>query len=231
MEEEVSRILSLSCLFAPPLWRRMSLGPSLSHTSPSSVIEADVSRILSLSRSSASVMEDDVSRILSLSCLFAPPLWRRMTPGTSYHHASPSSVLEEDISRNLSPSTSPSSVMEADVSRILSPSHLFVLRYGGGCLQDPLTITPLRPPLWRRMSPGSSHRHDSSSSAMEVDVSRILSPSRLFILCYGGGCLQVPLTVTPFRPPLWRRMSPGSSHRRASLSSGIPDCFPSYTRS
>jgi hypothetical protein len=90
---------------------------------------------------------------------------------------------------------------------ILSPSRLSVLRYEGGCLQDPLPGTPLRPPLWRRMSPGSSHCHTSLSSVMDEDITRILSPSRLFVLRYGGGCLQDPLTVTPLCPPVFRTAS------------------------
>ncbi len=302
MEEDVSRILSPSRLFAlhyrhvclqvplsakplsPPLWRRMSPGSSFCYASPSSVMEEDVSRILSLSclsvlRYGGGCLQDPLS-----STPLRPPLWRRMSPGFSHRHASSSFVIDEGITRILSPPcpsvlryrggclqdplnvmplrpplwrrmspwsshrhASPSSVNKDDVSRILSLSRLSVLRYGGGGLQDPLsitpfhprqlrrmspgslTVTPLCPPLWRRISPGFSHSHASSSSVMEEDVSKILSLSRLFVLRYGGGCLQDSLTVTPLRPLLLRRMSPGSSHRHASLSAGIPDCFPSYT--
>jgi hypothetical protein len=93
--------------------------------------------------------------------------------GSSHHHTSLSSVMDEDITRILSPHRLPSSITEEDVSRILSMSRLFVLRYGGRCLQDPLSVTPLCPPLYRRISPGSTHRHPSPSSVMEEDVSRI----------------------------------------------------------
>jgi len=104
-----------------------------------------------------------------------------MSPGSSHRHASPSFVMKEEDGS----SHHHTSVMDEDITRILSPT------------------TPLRPPLWRRMSPRHSHRHASSSSVMEEDVSKTLSPSRLFVLCYGGGCLQDPLTVTPLCPPVF----------------------------
>jgi hypothetical protein len=150
-----------------------------------------------------------------------------MSPGSSHHHASSPSIIDKDV------------------SRILFLLRLSVLHYGGGFLQDPLSATPLRPPLWRRMSKGSSHHHTSPPSViyesvssilfllrlsvlcvMEEDVSRILSLSGLSVLCCGEGCLQDPLTVTPLRPPLWKRMSPGSSYRQASLSSVIRTMSP-----
>jgi hypothetical protein len=215
----------------------MSPGSSHHHASLSSVMDEDITRIISPSRLSvlryrggflqdpliAMPLRPPLWRRMSPDPLTVmplhPPLWRRMSPGFSHRHASLSSIMKEDV------------------SRILSPSRLFVLCSGGECLQDPLTITPLRPPLWMRISPGSSHRHASSSSVreedspgssqchassssiMEKDVSMILSPSRLSVLSYGGGGLQDPLSVTPFHPRQLRRMSPGSSHRHASLSS------------
>jgi hypothetical protein len=217
----------------------MSPRCSLCQASPSSVMEEDVSRIPLCHASPSSVVEKDVYRILFLSGFSILRYERRMSPGSSLCHASPSSVacgggcLQDSVTvaplcpplwRRMSPGsshshTSPSSIMEEDVSRILSLSRLSVLHYGGGCLQDPLTVTPLLPPLWRTMFPGSSHRHTSQSSVMKEDVSRILSLSRLSVLRYGGGCLQDPLTITPLGPPLWMRISPGSSHHHAPPSS------------
>jgi hypothetical protein len=143
----------LTITLRPPLKKWKSPRSCLSRSSPSSVIG-----------------EGCLKDLLSVMPLH-PLLWRRISPGSSLCHASPSSATKEDVSR-----------MEEDVSRILFlPSHS-VLRYGGRCL----TVTPLHPPLWRRMSSGSPLCHFSPSSVMEDDVSRILSLSRLSILHYGG---------------------------------------------
>jgi hypothetical protein len=114
---------------------------------------------------------------------------------------------------------------EEDVSRIRSMSHLSILGNGGGCLQDPLSVTLLCPLLCRRMSPGSSLYHTSLSSIMEEYVSRILSLSCLSILRYVGRCLQDPHSVMFLHPPLWRRMSKGSSLCHASPSSSTEEDF------
>ncbi len=86
----------------PLRYRMMEQRPSLWYMSPSSALEKD----------------DHVLSILSYG--------RRMSPGSSLCHTSPS--LETEL----------------EVSKILSQSQLFVLTYGGGCLQDLLTVTPLR---------------------------------------------------------------------------------------
>jgi hypothetical protein len=151
--------------------------------------------------------------------LFRPSLRKRLTRILSLSRLSILCNGGGCLQDPLSVTALHSKLWEEDDSMILSLSSLSVLRYGGGCLQDPFTVTPLCPPLWRRMSPGSFYRHASSSSVMVEDVSRILSPSRLFVLCYGGGCLQDPFTVMPLCPLLWRRISPGFSHRHASSSS------------